>query len=111
MPDPPPRMRETVLQRDDYCCLGCGADVRTTRWYSLQHRRARGTGGWNDLTNLITLCGSATTGCHWVCEQRAADAHARGLWLYSWQDPAKTPVVLPGGAAVYLTAAGGYQAA
>jgi hypothetical protein len=80
------------------------------RWWSIQHRLARGQGGTNTLPNMVTLCGSATSpGCHWLCEQRDEDMLSRGLWLRSHQDPAKEPVVLWDGTAVYLTSDGGYR--
>lgn len=111
MNTPTAAVRELVLERDDYHCLGCGQDVRGVRWYSLQHRRARGQGGKNTADNLVTACGSATTGCHWVMEQRAEEMIARGFVVWSWQDPQDVPVVLWTGKAVYLTPDGLYREA
>jgi hypothetical protein len=103
------RVRELVLDRDGYHCLGCGVDVRTVRWYSLQHRRARGVGGSNGPENLATVCGSATSpGCHLLCEARDLEMTARGLYVPSWNDPADVPVILWTGRMVYLTEAGTY---
>jgi hypothetical protein len=90
--------RELVLERDDYRCACCDNTVYG-RPYSLQHRDARGMGGTslpeiNSPTNLITLCGSATSpnGCHLACEQREERLNELGFWLKRGQDPATTPV-------------------
>jgi hypothetical protein len=54
---------------------------------SIQHRRARGSGGSylvesNGLDNLLVLCGTGTTGCHgWVEVQERDLARRRGLWI------------------------------
>jgi 5-methylcytosine-specific restriction endonuclease McrA len=110
MTEIPARLRELILGRDEFCCLGCGRDIRHIRWYSLQHRQARGTGGGNNPANLVTLCGSATSqGCHLLCEARDDEMRARGFWVPSWQDPAAVPLVLWTGRAVYLTDDGGYR--
>jgi hypothetical protein len=102
-------VRELVLERDDWRCLGCGVDVRSIRWHSLQHRKARGVGGGNGPENLATLCGSATSpGCHFLCESRDQEMAARGLVVASWNDPADTPVLLWTGRLVLLTTDGLY---
>jgi 5-methylcytosine-specific restriction enzyme A len=97
-PDRP--TRELVLERDDYTCAWCRRTI-LNQPYSLQHRRARGRGGSsnpriNAPSNLITLCGSATSpgGCHLKCEQRTAEAGDLGfvVSLNSIHDPADIPV-------------------
>lgn len=62
---------DVVLGRDQHCCVCCGNPARGGRGvdWSVQHRVPRGAGGtrreWINLpSNLILLCGSATTGCH-----------------------------------------------
>jgi hypothetical protein len=98
--------RELVLERDQYRCVACGAGI-LSRWYSIQHRKARGVGGGNDPANLITLCGSATSpGCHLWCERRAEQARDAGYWVPSWDDPAAVPVRHAGYGLVYLWANG-----
>lgn len=110
--EPARATRDLVLARDDWTCLGCGQSVLAMRWWSLQHRKARGQGGSNGPENLCTLCGSATSaGCHFLCEQRDSEMQARGLWVPSWNDPATTAVVLWTGRAVYLTTEGTYEEA
>lgn len=63
--------RRIVLERDQWSCVSCGRYLNLYD-YSLHHRIPRGMGGtkaaWIDQpANLISLCGSGTTGCHgWV---------------------------------------------
>lgn len=64
-------------------CVRCGASSPLTT----QHRAPRGMGGtrrpWVNLPgNLITLCGSGTTGCHGWVESHRAEALSYG-WLVS----------------------------
>jgi 5-methylcytosine-specific restriction endonuclease McrA len=85
---PDRKTRAAVLIRDGYACVRCGQPCGPgIGSYSLQHRVARGVGGGNGMSNLILLCGSATTGCHAVAEARHRDDNAAGWWLESWQDP------------------------
>lgn len=86
-------VRRLVLNRDGYSCLRCSAAIDPSRGdYSLQHRRARGMGGsvrldTNLPQNLVTLCGSATTGCHgWVETHREA-AQDAGWTIRQGEDP------------------------
>jgi hypothetical protein len=62
----------------------------------------------NQLTNLLLLCGSGTTGCHDRVEANRAVAYAAG-WLIRGHstDPATVPVELARGL-VFLTADGCY---
>jgi len=60
---------EAILERAGYSCEACGNQVGDRRGedWSVQHRRPRGMGGtrWqgiNKPSNLMILCGSATTG-------------------------------------------------
>lgn len=91
--------RELVLERDDWRCASCGLPI-IGQQYSLQHRRARGLGGSSDPaanrpSNLLTLCGSATSpgGCHLAAEQRGARSRDLGYRVESWQDPRQVPVM------------------
>ena len=107
--------RFLVYEREGLRCACCGVPLDSeTCWRSIQHRKARGVGGGNEMANLILLCGSATSdGCHLRAEQRSDEMHARGFWLRSDEDPALVPVMLfeesGSGMTVYLTAAGGYS--
>lgn len=74
--------RNAVLARDEETCQRCGCRIDRND-YSLQHRRPRGAGGSklphiNEAPNLLTLCGSATTGCHGWVESFRIDARGFG---------------------------------
>lgn len=99
--------RELVLERDSYQCVSCGLPI-TGQQFSLQHRKARGVGGDNAPSNLIVLCGSATSpgGCHLAAEQRQAESRDLGYWVLSWQDPAQIPVMHATYGRVWLTDTG-----
>ena len=78
----PSAIRDAVLERDGHACVRCGAAVQRP-YYSLHHRRARGMGGsrlLHTMANLVTLCGSGTTGCHGEVESDRDAAEAVG-WL------------------------------
>lgn len=100
--------RELVLERDDWRCVSCGLPI-IGQQYSLQHRKARGVGGGNEPSNLIVLCGSATSpgGCHLAAEQRRADSRDLGYWVPSWQDPRQVPVMHAMHGRAWLTDTGG----
>lgn len=63
--------RELVLQRDDYRCVLCGEPI-FGKAYSLHHRKNRGAGGSSDAainapSNLVTVDGTGSSGCHnWI---------------------------------------------
>jgi hypothetical protein len=111
-----PAVRTTVLERDGYACVCCGRTI-IGRQYSLQHRRAKKMGGsrlpWiNSPQNLLTVLGSATTGCHARMERREQADKDRGYVISEWPeiDPRLIPVTVVtefGEATVWLTAEGG----
>lgn len=90
----------TVLTRDGWACVSCGLDVaggERGRDFSIHHRIPRGMGGSRDPrinqpANLLTLCGSGTTGCHGGTESHRETARARGFLLWRSQDPERVPV-------------------
>lgn len=91
-----PQVRETVLARDNLACARCGCSIYL-HGYSIHHRRPRGMGGSKrpetDLpANLLTLCGSGTTGCHGWVERNRGDALSAGFLLRQNQDPEEVPV-------------------
>jgi hypothetical protein len=110
---PDAKTRALVLERDDHRCVCCGVSV-IGRPYSLQHRKRRSQGGGNSPSNLITVLGTGTTGCHERIDSRR-DPHdeARGYTVRSWQDPAEVPVMVMSahgaGALMLLTADGTYE--
>lgn len=95
----PRATREMVLARDNHACVSCGRSIHTSLGYSIQHRIPRGMGGSkhdpriNLPSNLITLCGSATTGCHGWAESSRNDAREQGYLLYRLSEPAKVAVL------------------
>jgi hypothetical protein len=79
----PSPIRDAVLQRDKDRCQRCRRWVGDRAWYSLQHRDARGMGGstlLHTMANLVTLCGTGTTGCHGLVESQRTVSYALG-WL------------------------------
>lgn len=108
---PDRKTRLLVLERDGWACVCCGRSVIGQR-YSLQHRKRRSQDGTNSATNLLTVLGDGTTGCHARIDSRI-DPHdeARGYTVRSGQDPALVPVMLhgnDGGVTVWLGASGEY---
>jgi 5-methylcytosine-specific restriction protein A len=109
-------IRMLVVERDQRACACCGKTIGSGQW-SMQHRLARGAGGTsnpliNAPSNLITLCGSATSpGCHLTAESREAGSHDAGFWLHHGQDPATVPVRHALHGWVLLDNHGGYKPA
>lgn len=64
----------------------------------------------NSPSNLVVLCGSATSpgGCHGWAESNITEAQAEGLVLMQHENPADVPVTLHFGR-VYLRDDGGYE--
>ena len=94
---PTEKVRSQVLDRDEFCCVRCGAYVGPFGDYSIHHRRPRGMGGTkrpesNLPANLLTLCGSGTTGCHGEVESNRTAAVADGFLVSQHADPEVIPV-------------------
>lgn len=94
--------RKAVIARANGCCERCGR--RITGEYSIHHRKPRGMGGTKDEavnlpSNLVLLCGSATTpdGCHTSVEKFRQAALNTGWIVTRTADPAKVPVKFPTG--------------
>jgi|SRR5579863_9420654 len=99
----PRAVRLAVYTRDQGRCQACGKNLEHELWYSIQHRKARGVGGQNNLENLILVCGSATSrGCHRKCEDRDPEMIERGFVVRSWDDETLVPVTLWDGTRVSL---------
>lgn len=76
-----------VRERDDHRCARCGGAERCGP-LSTQHRVARGMGGtsWPGInlpSNLLTLGGSGTTGCHGWVEHHPTYARNHGYAVAS----------------------------
>lgn len=94
---PSRKTRALVLARDGYACVCCGRSV-IGQEYSLQHRKRRSQGGDNSPSNLVTVLGSGTRGCHWRIDSRRDPAdEAKGYTVRSWDDPALVPVMIMSG--------------
>lgn len=90
--------RELVLARDNFQCVSCRRSVHDPLGYSIHHRVPRGMGGtrleWiNQPANLLTLCGSGTTGCHGWTEQHRMEARSQGYLIpRAFGSPEQIPV-------------------
>ena len=91
---PDAKTRALVLSRDGYSCVCCGRSI-IGQVYSLQHRKRRSQGGTNCPTNLLTVLGDGTRGCHARIDSRI-DPHdeARGYTVRSHQNPAAVSVMI-----------------
>lgn len=101
---------DTVLERDCHSCAVCGRGITGQRGvdWSIHHRRARGMGGTtapdtNLPSNLLTVCGNGTEGCHGLIESRRPEALDRGWLLRAGDVPSQRPVQHMLHGWVYLT--------
>lgn len=90
----------------------CGAHG-DTRPLTTHHRINRGMGGSNNPAlnqpaNLLTLCGSGTTGCHGWVTAHPRQAYELGLAVKRHRDPTEVPVFTWRGW-VFLDDAGQYR--
>ena len=69
-----------ILTRDDFRCVRCGKVVSPGQCSI--HHRILGNRKDRRASNLITLCGSGTTGCHGWVHSHPAEAKLRG-WIVS----------------------------
>jgi hypothetical protein len=86
----PAALRALCVERDGNRCAKCSG--WRAEGMNLHHRQLRSQGGKNTAANLISLCGSGTTGCHGWVHAHPAKARDLGLIVPSWMDPAETPV-------------------
>lgn len=103
--------RALIRGRDRGRCVRCG-DTAT----NVHHRRNRGMGGRrhaasaaiNQPGNLLSLCGSGTTGCHGWVTGHPAEARELGYALRTngTEDPTTVPVQAHDGWHLYDDAGG-----
>lgn len=108
----PAEVRQLVLERDGYRCARCDRDLHGVPM-SVHHRHPRGMGGTrdnrsSDPRNLVSLCGSGTTGCHGWIESHRDQARATG-WLLRSLDEIDAPLITPLGTRITLAADGTRQ--
>jgi hypothetical protein len=99
-----------VLSRDEHACVRCGGAAHGQRGvdFSIHHRLLRSQGGDNSLPNLVTLCGSGSTGDHgWAHGNRKA-AEVEGWIVRSGFSPLLVPVFHARYGQVFLLADGSY---
>lgn len=84
-----------VVEREQGRCVRCAIAIRGERGrdWSIQHRRARGSGGdrrpeTNQAHNLLLMCGSGTTLCHGWVEHNPTAAAEHGWAISRYADPA-----------------------
>lgn len=92
-------MREQVFERDRNC-VKCGLPLRDP--VAVHHRKLRGQGGRDALSNLIALCSP----CHNIApdsvHQNPRLSYEYGWMVPSWADPPEWPLTLPNGSTVLL---------
>ncbi len=74
-----PTLSSAILARDDFACVRCGKFCNYD--YSIHHR-ILGNRKDRRASNLITLCGSGTTGCHAWVHSHSEVARSMG-WIVS----------------------------
>lgn len=84
----PARQRAKLHERSGGECEICGKPANNAH-----HRKNRSQGGNHDLSNLLLLCGSGTTGCHGWATEHPADARKGGWSTWRSDDPLKVPVL------------------
>ena len=109
MTQPPRPVCDLVDARDDHSCVRCGRSLFVETG-SRHHRKLRSQGGKHDVSNLILLCGSGTTGCHGWVHANPAEALRGGWYARSWQDTLGVPVKHYKHGWVLLDDAGGFVA-
>jgi hypothetical protein len=92
-------LKAQARRRDNDSCVVCGVFVGDGG--NVHHRRNRGMGGSraaNVISNLVTVCGTPTSGDHGVLTERPweidAEWHGWVLPTNGNQDPATVPVLV-----------------
>jgi HNH endonuclease len=88
----PATTRRRLRERSEGYCEKCGLEWAT----NAHHRKNRSQGGRDDLSNLLLLCGSGTTGCHGWITEHPAEAYEKGWSVRQPNDPARMSVLYRG---------------
>jgi hypothetical protein len=99
---PSTETRAMVYARDLGWCVRCGVVLANVA-HSCHHRWLLSQLGPNEFSNLLSLCGTGTTGCHGWAHAHVAEALAAGYLVRSGIAPASVPVkrAVPGGGYVF----------
>jgi hypothetical protein len=103
------KAEQAALHRDGNHCRRCGRSIVDFP-ASLHHRQPKGSGGgsparYDRVENLITMCGSGTTGCHgWA--HTATERYDLGWLVHRWDEPSEIPLVDLAGRTFLLTEEG-----
>jgi hypothetical protein len=91
----PAKQRVALRERAEHMCE---AKLPGCQGYgtNAHHRKNLSQGGNDELSNLLLVCGSGTTGCHGWITEHPAEARRRGMSMWRSDDPALTPVVYRG---------------
>lgn len=84
----PAKVRGQLRMREDNWCAKCGLKYAN----NAHHRKNRSQGGQDDLSNLLLLCGSGTTGCHGYITEHPRDSINHGWSVLSVHNPIDIPV-------------------
>lgn len=80
--------RDQLRERSEGICEVCGSAPAT----NCHHRKNKSQGGGNELSNLMHVCGSGTTGCHGWITENPAKSYRYGLSVRSYGNPAMAQV-------------------
>jgi hypothetical protein len=82
--------RRKLAGRSNGVCEVCGR----ARASNAQHRKNRSQGGSWDLSNLLHVCGSGTTGCHGLIHANPLKSYANGWSVRGALTPADMPALI-----------------
>lgn len=82
--------RKALAGRSNGICEVCGRASAT----NAQHRKNRSQGGSWDLSNLLHVCGSGTTGCHGLIHANPLKSYANGWSIRQALTPADMPALV-----------------
>lgn len=89
--DPDIETRMKVFHRDHGRCFICGRTLSASA-FTLHHRRMR-SHPWEGLnlpSNLITVCGSGTMGCHARIHAHPKESYVKGWLVSAYNDHPET---------------------
>lgn len=80
---------DCVLERDGHSCVVCSGALHGQRGidWSVHHRKLRSQGGDNRPSNLVSVCGHGTAGCHGDIHAAPAKAEEAGWIVKRDEDP------------------------